>query len=215
RHEVTVRHLLTHTSGLRPDLDLDQPWSGERKGIELALTEEPRNRPGFVFRYSDINFLLLGEIVQRVSGEPLDRFAARSIYAPLGMRDTGFRPAMTARIAPTERIDGTILRGAVHDPTARRMGGVAGHAGLFTTAADLATYARCLIRGGAPVFSRDTVSLMTRVLSPPNVAQRRAGGWDIDSGYARPRGAHFPIGSYGHTGFTGTMLWIDPSSQTF
>lgn len=215
RDEVTIRHLLTHTSGLRPDVDLDEPWSGARKGIELALAETPRNRPGAVFRYSDINFLLLGEIVQRVGGEPLDRFAARNVYAPLGMRDTRFRPSMSDRIAPTERIDGVMLRGVVHDPTARRMGGVAGHAGLFTTAADLAKYARCLLRGGAPIFQRDTVSLMTRVLSPPNVAQRRAGGWDIDSGYARPRGAHFSIGSYGHTGFTGTMLWIDPSSQTF
>lgn len=215
RDEVTVRHLLTHTSGLRPDVDLDEPWSGARKGIELALAETPRNRPGFIFRYSDINFLLLGEIVERVSGEPLDRFAARHLYAPLGMRDTRFRPALSSRIAPTERIDGVMLRGVVHDPTSRRMGGVAGHAGLFTTAADLARYARCLLRGGAPLFQRDTVALMTRVLSPPNVAQRRAGGWDIDSGYARPRGAHFPIGSYGHTGFTGTMLWIDPSSQTF
>jgi uncharacterized protein YbbC (DUF1343 family)/CubicO group peptidase (beta-lactamase class C family) len=247
RDEVTIRHLLTHTSGLRPDVDLDEPWSGARKGIELALAEEPRNRPGFIFRYSDINFLLLGEIVQRVSGEPLDRFAAREIYGPLGMRDTRFRAAASARIAapvsaplraaasariaapvsaplrapesariaPTERIDGVMLRGVVHDPTSRRMGGVAGHAGLFTTAADLAKYARCLMNGGAPLFAPDTVSLMTRVLSPPNVAQRRAGGWDIDSGYARPRGALFPIGSYGHTGFTGTMLWIDQASRTF
>ncbi|MCU1347553.1 MAG: pbpE 6 [Acidobacteria bacterium] len=210
RDEVTVRHLLTHTSGLRPDVDLDEPWSGAATGIRLALAEEPRNRPGFVFRYSDINFLLLGEIVQRVSGQPLERFAARELFAPLGMHDSGFKPALTKRIAPTEH-----LRGAVHDPTARRMGGVAGHAGLFTTAADLARYARCIVNGGAPVFRRDTVTLMTRVLSPPNVAQRRGGGWDVDSGYSRPRGALFPIGSFGHTGFTGGMLWIDPFSKTF
>ena len=215
RGDITIRHLLTHTSGLRPDLDLDKPWSGYDTGIALALKEEPLNRPGYVFRYSDINYELLGEVVRRVSGRPLDVFVRREIFEPLGMRDTRFLPPKTRRIAPTEYADGVMLRGVVHDPTSRRMGGVAGHAGLFTTAADLAKFARMLLRGGAPIFKRGTVAAMTGVETPPNVLVRRAGGFDIDSGYSRPRGTLFPLGSYGHTGFTGTILWIDPQSKTF
>lgn len=215
RGDITIRHLLTHTSGLRPDLDLREPWQGYETGIALAVKEESVNRPGYVFRYSDINYELLGEVVRRVSGEPLDVFAKREIFAPLRMRDTGFHPRQSPRIAPTEFADGVMLRGTVHDPTARRMGGVAGHAGLFTTAADLAKFARMLLRGGAPIFKRSTVKAMTSVQSPPNVLVRRAGGFDIDSGYSRPRGTVFPLGSYGHTGFTGTILWIDPQSKTF
>jgi len=210
RGEMTIRHLLTHTSGLRPDLDLDQPWSGDDTAIRLALEEMPENRPGFVFRYSDINFELLGEIVKRVSGMPLDQFAAKEIFEPLGMNDTSFHPHDVGRVAPTEQV-----RGVVHDPTARRMGGVAGHAGLFTTAHDLAQYARMIMTGGAPIFRAGTIRAMTAVVSPANVAVRRAGGWDIDSAYSRPRGDLFPIGSFGHTGFTGGFLWIDPSSRTF
>jgi uncharacterized protein YbbC (DUF1343 family)/CubicO group peptidase (beta-lactamase class C family) len=240
--EVTIRHLLTHTSGLRPDLDLTEKWSGYDEAIRRASQEMPLNRPGYVFRYSDINFELLGEIVRRVSGKPLDEFARREVFEPLGMRDTSFRPCperaqrvegspshvrggslhslrsvgMTPiRVAPTEMTDGVMLRGVVHDPTARRMGGVAGHAGLFTTARDLAKYARCLLNGGAPILKRETVILLTSDNSPPNVAVKRAGGFDLDSGYSRPRGDLFPIGSYGHTGFTGGMMWIDPSSHTF
>src|ERR1700680_999750 len=157
--DITIRHLLTHTSGLRPDLDLKEPWFGYETAMRLIMQEQPINRPGYNFRYSDINFELLGEIVQRVSGESLDVFCEREIFEPLGMGDTGFRsvragfsrPAPTkvgahteARIAPTELVDGTMLRGVVHDPTARRMGGVAGHAGLFTTVGDLSKYARML-----------------------------------------------------------------------
>jgi uncharacterized protein YbbC (DUF1343 family)/CubicO group peptidase (beta-lactamase class C family) len=215
RGDITIRHLLTHTSGLRPDLDLGSPWNGYETGIALALKEEPVNRPGYVFRYSDINYELLGEVVRRVSGVPLEIFAKREIFEPLGMRDTGFRPKSSMRIAPTEYADGVMLRGVVHDPTARRMGGVAGHAGLFTTAADLAKFARMLLRGGAPVFKAETVRAMTSVQTPPNVLVRRAGGFDLDSAYSRPRGTIFPLGSYGHTGFTGTILWIDPYSKTF
>jgi len=214
RNAITIRHLLTHTSGLRPDLDLD-PWNGEAEGIRRALNEEPVNRPGFVFRYSDINFILLAEIVRRVSHERLDAFAAREIYERLGMKDTRFHPPPSNRIAPTEQTAEGILRGVVHDPTARRMGGIAGHAGLFTTIHDVALYARMILRGGSPIFLPQTISMMTAVQSPPNVAVRRAGGWDIDSGFSRPRGDLFPIGSFGHTGWTGGFLWIDPYSQTF
>jgi uncharacterized protein YbbC (DUF1343 family)/CubicO group peptidase (beta-lactamase class C family) len=215
RGDVTIRHLLTHTSGLRPDLDLKDPWSGYDMAMQLVMREELTNNPGYVFRYSDINFELLGEIVQRVSGEKLDVFCRKEIFKPLGMSDTGFRPAASNRIAPTEPADGTMLRGIVHDPTARRMGGVAGHAGLFITIHDLANYCRMLLRGGDPIFTPEIVNRMTTVQSPPNVAVRRAGGFDLDSSFSKPRGEMFPIGSFGHTGFTGGFFWIDPSSKTF
>ncbi|HEY0144515.1 MAG TPA: exo-beta-N-acetylmuramidase NamZ domain-containing protein [Thermoanaerobaculia bacterium] len=201
---ITIRHLLTHTSGLRPGLDLSAQWDGYDEGVKRALAQTPQNRPGAIFRYSDVNYILLGEIVRRVAGQPLDQFAAREIFAPLGMRDSGFRPTRTARVAPTE--DG--LRAVVHDPTARRMGGVAGHAGLFTTAADLALFARAILDGHFP-------AAMTQVQSPNEVAVKRAGGFDVDSHYSRPRGEHFPIGSFGHTGWTGPFLWIDRGSRAF
>jgi uncharacterized protein YbbC (DUF1343 family) len=195
---VTVRHLLTHTSGLRPGLDLRDGWQGYDEGVRRALAETPRNRPGAIFRYSDVNYILLGEIVRRISGQPLDVFARREIFEPLGMRDTRFRPAKTNRVAPTENG----LRAVVHDPTARRMGGVAGHAGMFSTAEDLAKFARA-----AKKFGED--------ITPPEVAVRRACGFDLDSNYSRPRGELFPHGSFGHTGWTGGFLWIVPSSRTF
>jgi uncharacterized protein YbbC (DUF1343 family)/CubicO group peptidase (beta-lactamase class C family) len=213
---ITIRHLLTHTSGLPPGLNPRDVTSYE-SAIRLATALQPLNAPGAIFRYSDCNFILLGEIVQRVAGETLDRFAARRIFEPLGMRDTGYRPAGRApgaavalsRIAPTENTSEGMLRGVVHDPTARAMGGVAGHAGLFTTAADLAKYARALLAG--TVFPRE----LTTVMSPPGVAMLRTGGLDYDSGYSRPRGDHFPLGSFGHTGFTGGFYWIDPQSRSF
>jgi len=219
KETITVRHLLTHVSGLAPDVSLSSAWSGYQKGIELACAEKPINPAGTFFRYSDINFIVLGEIVHRVSGEPLDVFTKKEIYEPLQMRETCFLPHQSDRIAPTELTEGSYLRGQVHDPTARRMGGVAGHAGLFSTAADLARYARMMINGGeldgTRLFKPATVRLMTTVQSPEKVEARRGLGWDIDSGYSRPRGDIFPIGSYGHTGFTGTSLWIDPFSTTF
>jgi uncharacterized protein YbbC (DUF1343 family)/CubicO group peptidase (beta-lactamase class C family) len=201
---VTLRHLLTHTSGLRPGLERDD-WSGYAEGVHRAAAEIPQNRPGAVFRYSDINYILLGEVVRRTSGEPLDVFAKKNVFTPLGMTDTAFKPRLSSRIAPTENG----LRGVVHDPTARRMGGVAGHAGMFTTAADLAKFAGAVLDG--TFFPR----AMTEVASPPAVAVQRAGGFDIDSNYSRPRGELFPHGSFGHTGWTGGFLWIDPSSRTF
>jgi uncharacterized protein YbbC (DUF1343 family)/CubicO group peptidase (beta-lactamase class C family) len=218
---ITIHQLLTHTSGLRPDVDLSPAWSGYSAAVELACKEKLAAVPGTVFRYSDINFLVLGEIVRRVSGQSLAEFVAHEIYEPLGMKDSGFNPnaALLPRIAPTEWADGQMLRGTVHDPTARRMGGVAGHAGLFTTASDLARFARMMLDGGelggVRLFTPETVRLMTEVQTPDLIPARRGLGWDIDSGYSRPRGNLFPLGSYGHTGFTGTCLWIDPFSRTF
>ena len=215
RDEITIRHLLTHTSGLRPGLPLSNPWRGYDEGIRLAVAEEPRQRPGAAFRYSDVNYILLGEVVRRVSGEPLDRFAEKNVFEPLGMKDTGFNPPRSSRIAPTQQTEGEgMLRGVVHDPTSRRMGGVAGHAGMFTTVDDLARFARAMLNGGGAAFKPATVTAMTSVQSPPGVAVRRAGGFDMDSSYSRARGG-FPLGSFGHTGWTGGFFWIDPHSRAF
>jgi uncharacterized protein YbbC (DUF1343 family)/CubicO group peptidase (beta-lactamase class C family) len=219
---ITVRNLMTHFSGLRPDLDLEPEWSGYETGIRLALQDKPRTGPGARFVYSDINFILLGEIVRKVSGMPLDRFVRARIFDPLGMRETTFLPgpALLPRIAPTEAVKGRApLRGVVHDPTARAMGGVAGHAGLFSTATDLARFAFMMLNKGelegARVFSPLTVDKFTEPQSPPDQSILRGLGWDIDSPYSGNRGELYPIGSYGHTGFTGTSMWIDPSTRSF
>jgi CubicO group peptidase (beta-lactamase class C family) len=223
KEAVTVRQLLNHTSGMRPDIETKSDWRGQAEAVRKACEEEKlQTTPGAAFKYSDINFFLLGEIVQRASRMPLEVFCEREIYAPLKMRDTGFLPPKEklARIAPTEAENGNPpWRGIVHDPTARKMGGVAGHAGMFTTAADLARYARMLVNlgelDGVRIFKPETVILMTSVQTPPEVPARRGLGWDIDSPYSGPRGEVFPLGSYGHTGWTGGSLWIDPFSKTF
>ncbi len=228
---ITVRHLMTHTSGLRPDLDMAEPWVGYDKAIELAIEEIPTAAPGERFVYSDINYFLLGHIVKRVSGVPLDEFAKKNVFEPLGMKDTGFLPAasLRARIAPTEKCtpygypcegpELQMLRGVVHDPTSRRMGGVAGHAGLFSTAGDLAIFCRMLLNGGTyndkRVLAPLTVAKMTTPASAPGDPNVRGLGWDIDSTYSANRGELLPIGSFGHTGFTGTSIWIDPLTREF
>ena len=217
KERVTVRQLLTHTSGLRPGFTNRLTWSGREAGIKLACAEKLVYEPDTDFRYSDLNFIMLAELVRRVSGRPFEEFVKAEIYRPLKLVDTGYKPAdgLVPRIAPTEGA----LRGVVHDPTARAMGGVTGNAGLFSTAADLARFARMMINlgelEGVRLFKPETVRLMTSVQTPAAVGARRGLGWDIDSGYSRPRGHFFPLGSYGHTGFTGTSLWIDPFSKTF
>jgi len=218
---ITVRQLLTHTSGLRPDISLRPDWNGYDAAIRLACEEKLSAPPGTKIIYSDTGLYLVGEIVRRVSGLPLDQFVQREVFGPLGMTDTGFNPPRSklARIAPTEVENGVPVRGVVHDPRARRMAGVAGHAGLFTTAHDLALFARMMLNegslGSTHVFKPETVRLWTSVQTPPGVAGRRGLGWDIDTSYSGPRGKLFPIGSYGHTGWTGTSIWIDPFSKTF
>jgi CubicO group peptidase (beta-lactamase class C family) len=221
---ITIRHLLTHTSGLPAGLPATPPWSGEDAARTLACQQKVTDAPGTLFRYSDVNYVLLGLLVHQVSGVPLDAFARQHIFTPLKMHDTGFRPLLrmdVARIAPTQQAApaGAFLQGVVHDPTARRMDGVAGSAGLFSTVGDIARYARMVLQGGeldgVRVLSRASIALLTTRQSRAPVPVQRGMGMDIDSPFARPRGTVYPVGSFGHTGFTGCFLWIDPQSQSF
>jgi uncharacterized protein YbbC (DUF1343 family)/CubicO group peptidase (beta-lactamase class C family) len=217
---ITIRHLMTHMSGLRPGIPANPPWFGTAAALERACAEKPQNVPDAAFVYSDINYIVLGELVRFVSGRPLDIYTRDEIFRPLRMLDTGFLPPAEklARIAPTEVMEGKMIHGVVHDPTSRRMGGVAGHAGLFLTTADLARYCRMLIGGGqldgVRILRATSVAEMTRVQN--DGSSRRGLGWDIDSSYSGPRGNWFPAGrTYGHTGWTGTSLWLDPAARTF
>ncbi|UWZ85800.1 exo-beta-N-acetylmuramidase NamZ domain-containing protein [Occallatibacter riparius] len=217
KQDITIRELMTHYSGLAPDLDLTAPWSGRDTAFGMAMNQRPVNPPGTRFVYSDINFETLGFVVEKVSGMPLNEFAAKNIFEPLGMKHTRFLPpdAWRPMIAPTQYDEqNRMLRGVVHDPTARRMGGVAGHAGLFSTADDLAIFAQALLTG-EKVLSREAVEKMSTPQTAANAASVRGLGWDIDSPFASNRGELLPVGSFGHTGFTGTSLWIDPVTDTY
>ncbi len=214
--DITVRQLLTHFSGLPDDLDLRQHWQGYAEALRRAYDSPLAAPPGSRFIYSDVNFIVLGELVARVSGVPLDKYVETNFYSPLGMTTTRFLPPpqWIPRIAPTEYDEhGTMLRGVVHDPTARRMGGVAGNAGLFGTADDLALFAQAMLdrRLLAPL----TIEKMTTPQQPANATVLRGLGWDIDSPFSSVRGELLPVGSYGHTGYTGTSLWIDPVTDTY
>jgi len=224
RETVTVRELLTHTSGLPPDIETKTDWQGRDTAVRMACAEKLRSKPGTTFTYSDVNLFLVGAIVERVSGIKLEDFVRKEIYLPLGMVDTEYLPPprKLSRVAPTQWDPvhtNVMLRGVVHDPTSRHMGGVAGHAGVFSTARDLARYARMILNDGAlngvRIFQPEAVKLMTSLQTPPGMRDRRGLGWDIDSRYSRPRGTLFPLGSFGHTGWTGTCLWIDPFFQNF
>ncbi|BBZ38124.1 putative beta-lactamase [Mycobacterium conspicuum] len=304
RAQVTVRMLLTHTSGETGDVNLGEPWgldeANKAEGIHRALTTPLESGPGQGFRYSDINFILLGALIEKVTGEDLDVYAQRHVFDPLGMTDTRYLPVAKAcgphttigaaiawapgpedracpdgtwdthllsRIAPTARDEESrgepgsnpdldrLLRGTVQDTTARRMGGVAGHAGVFSTAHDVAVFAQALLDrlAGRPSqfpLAQATLELMTAPQQPGHTPQQlkaandaaraalasspnrsdpllaprypaiagqnlRGFGWDIDTGLSSARGMVFPIGSFGHTGFTGTSLWLDPGSNTY
>jgi len=238
RERVTLELLLTHRAGYAPDFDLRHRWSGYDEAIKRLIQEPLRNPPGARFVYSDINYIALGEVVHRVSGLTLDEFARKNIFLPLGMHDTGFRPNanLRRRIAPTEQRRGQLsylgdkpqdseadadkwLRGEVHDPTSYRMGGVAGHAGLFSTADDLAIYCQMILNGGeykgVRILAPLTVAEMTRPRLVTDTGWTRGLGWDINSSFSSNRGDLFPLGSFGHTGFTGTSFWIDPASKMF
>ena len=214
---VTVRQLLTHYSGLRPDIDLNPYWVGRDTAFRLAHEEKLQAPQGSIFIYSDTNFMMLGELVQRVSGMPLDQYANVHIFQPLGMKHTRFLPPpeWKNKIAETFAPDRKqILRGVVHDPRADRMGGVAGHAGVFSTAGDLALYAQALI-SRKQILDGDIIEKMTTPQQPPNATEVRGLGWDIDSSFSSNRGSLLPVGSFGHTGYTGTSLWIDPYTNTY
>ncbi|MBV9318661.1 MAG: beta-lactamase family protein, partial [Mycobacterium sp.] len=307
RAKVTVRMLLTHTSGETGDVDLRDPWGLEQadktEGIHRALTTPLESGPGEVFRYSDINYLLLGALIESIAGEAEDVYVQHNVFAPLGMEDTRYLPpakacgphttigaaiawapapkdrvpdacpagtwstGLLSRIAPTahdeeNRTDPSrnpdfdhLLRGTVHDMTSRRMGGVAGDAGVFSTAHDVSIFAQALLDrlAGRPSkfpLTQATCELMTTPQQPGHSAQQleaandatreavakrpntvdpllaprypaiagqnlRGFGWDIDTPLSAPRGMVFPIGGFGHTGFTGTSIWIDPGSDTF
>ena len=307
RARVTVRMLLTHTSGTTGDVELKDPWgldgADKAEGIHRALTTPLESVPGQAFRYSDINFILLGALIEKLTGEAEDVYVQENVFAPLGMDDTHYLPpakacgpntmrgaaigwapasnervqvacpegtwstSLLSRIAPTAHDEengadpsknpdfGYLLQGTVHDPTARRMGGVAGHAGLFSTAHDVSVFAQALLDrlGGRPSdfpLTQATLELMTAPEQPGHTAQQleaannatrkaiantpnrtdpllapsypaiagqslRGFGWDIDTWLSQPRGRIFPIGSFGHTGFTGTTIWIDPGSDTY
>jgi len=222
KSNIRIRDLLTHYSGLRPDVDLKPEWSGYETGIEKAYAEVPIAPLGSRFIYSDINYLLLAEVVRKLTDTPINDYAAEHIFEPLAMNDTSFKPTeqIKPRIAPTEQLpSGEILHGIVHDPTTRFMGGIAGHAGVFSTADDLARFARMMLNQGrlgkAKILSPLSVIKMTTPQSPRGKPALRGFGWDLDSPYSSVRGDLLPIGSYGHTGYTGTSIWIDPATETF
>jgi SSS family transporter len=252
KQSVTIRELLTHYSGLPEDISLKDAWGlaapDKAEGVQRAMNATLDSVPGTHFKYSDINFITLGALVEKVSGQPLNVYAQEHIFTPLGMVHTRFLPGKewVSRIAPTAYDDqGTVatnpdfdklLRGTVHDPTTRRMGGVAGHAGVFSTAGDVALFAQALLdrlagRNSKFPLQRATLKLMTEPEQPATAVggatiftadgkpatgvAERGFGWDINTAFSRPRGAVFPIGSFGHTGFTGTSLWMDPGSDTF
>lgn len=246
KRNITVEHLLVHRSGLIADNDIRDYEQGPEKAIENIWKLAPLNEVGSKMIYSDVNFIVLAELVKRVGGKPVDQFALENIFAPLGMKDTGYKPAesLKARIAPTEQRGGPNqnqnregaakegesgakdaerwMRGEVHDPRAYLLGGVAGHAGLFSTADDLAIYCQMILNGGIyqgrRILSPMGVQRMTE--ARPSAGNMRDGnsrglGWDVYSGFSANRGDLFPIGSFGHTGFTGTGLWLDPVSDAF
>ncbi len=290
RAQVTLRMVLTHTSGIAGDLSLDGPWGLDKadkaEGIHRALGAWVVFNPGERFHYSDIGFILIGAIIEKITGTSLDNYVQANVFAPLDMSDTHYLPATKAcgphlfrgnaiapdpnatevgqcppdtwstdllgRVAPTA-IDedtpginpdyGHPLRGTVHDPTARRMGGVAGSAGVFSTVSDVGRFAQALLDrlAGRPStfpLKRSTVELMTSPQQPGHTVDQLAAannavdqgretypaidgqdlrgfGWDIDTAHSRPRGRVFPVGSFGHTGFTGVTLWMDPGSDTY
>ena len=268
RAQVTLRMLLTHTSGIGGDLSRQGPWglvaADKSDGVHRALTAPLEFAPGETFHYSDIGFIVLGILVEQITGEPLDLYAHDNIFAPLGMADTFYLPSskacgpyrilgnaiaydpgavqrqpcppdtwstdVLARVAPTARDEdtpginpdiGRLLRGTVHDPTARRMGGITGSAGVFSTVGDLGKYSQGLLDrlAGRPStfpLTQSTLELMTTPQQPATVVQALRGfGWDIDTYQSTPRGAIFPVGSFGHTGFTGVTMWMDPGSDTY
>lgn len=229
KEDVTVAHLLLHTSGLTADNPATDYQDGREKALERIAALKLEAPAGTRFRYSDVGFITLGVLVERLGGMPVDQFAKRHVFDPLKMVDTGFTPAdrLKGRIAPTGKRNGKPILGDVHDPRSYALGGVAGHAGLFAPADDLVRYCRMLLRDGAldgvRVFKPETVRLFTEPHAVPAGGKStepsgrllRSYGWDVETSYTAQRGTVFPKGEgYGHTGFTGTSIWVDPKSET-
>lgn len=216
---ITIRQLLTHQSGLLPDNSIRDYQDGRSQAFQRIHELDLRTDPGTRFMYSDVGFIVLGEIVERVSGKSLDAFAKERIFTPLGMSETGFNPeaVIQKRAAPTQERNGEWMRGEVHDPRAYKLGGVAGHAGLFSTAEDLARYAQMLandgILGETRILKPETCRLMT--ISQKVSSGIRTLGWDRRTSYSSNRGDLFSEQAFGHGGFTGTALWIDPAQELF
>jgi len=221
KEAVTVRHLLTHSSGLGSGAPLYREIRGRAAYLRRIQALDLVYPPGSRSVYSDFGMILLGEVLSRVAGEPLDVFVRHRVFEPLAMRDTMYLPPaeLLPRIAPTEDDPwrGLVVRGEVHDENTAAMGGVAPHAGLFGTAGDLARFARMLMNGGVleehRIVSRETVELFTRRAGIPG--SDRALGWDTKSAEGSSAGTLFSPRSFGHTGFTGTSLWIDPEREVF
>jgi serine-type D-Ala-D-Ala carboxypeptidase len=216
RREVTIRMLLAHSSGLPAYERLFERAHTRDDLIQAALAVPLTSKPGARAEYSDVGFVILGEALAQIADEPLDSFCRRNIFGPLGMRDTGFCPPreLRARIPPTEddrNFRHKIIQGEVNDENAWVLGGVAGHAGAFATARDVAAFAACMLSGGAPILRRETVELFTRRESSP-AGTSRALGWDTPSHHSSS-GQYFSSRAFGHLGFTGTSLWIDPEEE--
>lgn len=243
KRAITVEQLLIHRSGLIADNEVRDFEQGPARALENIWKLAPIVAPGSRMIYSDVGYIVLGELIRRVSGKPVDQFAAENIFTPLGMESTGFNPlvrfgeGVRSRVAPTEKRGGNRrvestgeatageerwMRGEVHDPRAFLMGGVAGHAGLFAPAEDLAIYCQMILNGGEFRGRRILSPLAVRRMTEGRPSGGNGGdgvvrglGWDIFTGFSSNRGDLFPVGSFGHTGFTGTSLWLDPASQTF
>jgi uncharacterized protein YbbC (DUF1343 family)/CubicO group peptidase (beta-lactamase class C family) len=218
KEKITVEQLLTHRAGFVADNEIADYVGKTIKPLEKIYELQPAYEPGTRFVYSDVGFMVAAELVRRVSGKRLDQFARENIFAPLGMKDTGFLPAASPRIAPTEMREGRWMRGEVHDPRAFELGGVAGHAGLFSTADDLAAFCQMILNkgayAGARILAPYSIERMVSAHSLPT-SQMRGIGWDVNTSFSSNRGDLFPVGTFGHTGFTGTSIWIDPMSETF
>jgi uncharacterized protein YbbC (DUF1343 family)/CubicO group peptidase (beta-lactamase class C family) len=219
-HDVTVTRLLTHSAGMNDLPSREAMAKGFPEAARIQARAGLAVAPGTTFLYSDTGFILLGELVRRVSGEPLDTFARKQFFAPLGMRDTAFAPpaAWRKRIAPTEAVNNQgPLRGVVHDGNARMLHGIAGHAGLFSTASDLSRFCRMLLAGGQLGGRRYLKEATVRAMFAPHVIGEytRGLGWDLASPYSRTLGAYFPMGSVGHTGYTGTAIWMDRATDVY
>jgi uncharacterized protein YbbC (DUF1343 family)/CubicO group peptidase (beta-lactamase class C family) len=216
---LTPRRVLTHTAGfadIPPKEAMAKGFPDAMRLLAAGVSEPSSTAP---FHYSDTGFIVLAELVRHVSGQPLDRFTHKRFYQPLGMRETTFNPPASwrARIAPTEFSQGQMLRGVVHDPRARELHGVAGHAGLFSTVDDLGRFCRMLLAGGTVGGRRYLSAASVAAMFAPNGAGEatRGLGWDMASGFSRTLGSFFPLGSVGHTGFTGTSIWMDPPTRTY